>query len=115
MIDASEGAFVYILRCADLSYYVGLARGTTLDKRLSEHNSGLHRGYTASRRPVALVYHEHYPAITDAIAAERRLKGWSRRKKEALMAGDYEALALWAKRPAARKISARSLPDHSKP
>ncbi len=98
-----EGAFVYILECADGSYYVGSARGTSMDKRLSEHESGAMGGYTASRRPVRLVYHEHFGMIVDAIAAERRLKGWSRNKKAALIRGDYAAITHWAKRPTARK------------
>jgi putative endonuclease len=95
-------AFVYILRCADGSYYVGSARGETLDKRMGEHQSGEMGGYTASRLPVELVYAEHFEAITDAIAAERRIKGWSRAKKEALIAGDWDRVQRLAKRPTAR-------------
>jgi putative endonuclease len=95
-------AFVYILRCADGSYYVGSARGETLDKRLGEHQAGSMGGYTASRLPVELVYAEHFQAITDAIAAERRIKGWSRAKKEALIAGNWDRVQALAKRPGAR-------------
>ena len=78
-------AFVYILRCADGSYYVGSARGATLDKRVGEHQGGEIDGYTSTRRPVTLVFSEQFDRITDAIAAERRIKGWSRVKKEALI------------------------------
>ena len=92
-------AFVYILRCADSSYYVGSARGESLDKRLGEHHAGTFPGYTSSRRPVALVYAAQFEWITDAIAFERRLKGWSRAKKEALIASDWDALQRLAKRP----------------
>jgi len=92
-----QGAYVYILRCADHSYYVGSAR-LGLDQRLAEHNAGKYSGYTASRRPVALVWSQHFANITDAIAVERQIKGWSRRKKEALMQGDYEALKSLASR-----------------
>jgi putative endonuclease len=81
-------AFVYILRCADDSYCVGSARGDSLDKRIGEHQGGEIRGYTSTRRPVTLVFAEQFGRITDAIEAERRIKGWSRAKKEALINGD---------------------------
>ncbi len=87
------GAFVYILRCADASYYVGTTR-TTLDHRVAEHNDGTLGGYTKRRRPVALVFAQEFDRITEAIAAERQLKGWSRAKKEALIAGDMRKLRL---------------------
>ena len=84
-------AFVYILRCADASYYVGSTRAS-LEERLAKHNSGHYDGYTLKRRPVELAWHQHFDRITDAIAAERQLKGWSRAKKEALVRGDFAAL-----------------------
>jgi putative endonuclease len=84
-------AFVYTLRCSDGAYYVGSTR-TTLEERLAEHNAGMHGSYTAQRRPVSLVWHQEFQFITDAIAAERQLKGWTRAKKEALMRGDFAAL-----------------------
>lgn len=84
-------AFVYILRCADGSYYVGSTR-KSLEERVAEHNSGLLRGYTRSRRPVTLVWSQEFERITDAVAMERRLKGWRRDKKEALIRGELEAL-----------------------
>ncbi|BAQ47877.1 MULTISPECIES: GIY-YIG nuclease family protein [Methylobacterium] len=91
-------AFVYILRCADGSYYVGSARGETLDKRLSEHQTGTYPGYTRERRPVTLVYAEMFERITDAIAMERRIKGWGRAKKEALIRSDWDRLKHLARR-----------------
>lgn len=84
-------AFLYILRCSDGSYYVGSARGD-LDHRIGDHQSGILGGYTAARRPVELVFAEEFAWITEAIAAERQVKGWSRRKKEALIAGELERL-----------------------
>jgi putative endonuclease len=93
----TDGAWLYILRCADGSYYIGTTR-TTLELRLAEHNSGHYGGYTAKRLPVALVYSQWFERITDAIAAERQVKGWSRAKKEALIRGDFEALKVLAKR-----------------
>lgn len=90
-------AFAYIVRCSDGSYYVGSARGD-LEKRIAEHNAGTYRGYTSSRRPVKLVWAEYFERITDAIAAERQIKGWSRAKKEALIRGDFELISVLAKR-----------------
>jgi len=86
-------AYVYILRCADGAYYVGSTR-TSLEERIARHNAGNFNGYTARRRPVVLVFQQDFSRITDAIAAERQIKGWSRAKKEALIAGDYELLQL---------------------
>jgi putative endonuclease len=93
------GAFVYMLRCADGSYYVGVATGDDLTKRVTEHQIGAHPGsYTHSRRPVELVWSDHFERITDAIAAERQVKGWSRAKKEALIQGKWELIQQLAKR-----------------
>ena len=86
-----------MLRCADGSYYVGSAR-LGLDRRVSEHNNGKYGGYTSKRLPVVLVWAEHFPDITDAIAVERQLKGWSRAKKEALIKGDFGLIQALAKR-----------------
>jgi predicted GIY-YIG superfamily endonuclease len=95
------GAFLYILRCSDGSYYVGTTRGT-LEDRIAKHNDGTFGGYTARRRPVTLLFHQEFDRITDAVAAERQIKNWSRAKKEALMGGDYAALRQlawgWTKR-----------------
>ena len=91
------GAHVYVLRCADGSYYVGSAR-KGLDRRVSEHNDGIFGGYTSRRRPVTLVWAEHFPDITDAIAVERQIKGWSRMKKEALIRGDFAQIKALASR-----------------
>ncbi|MDE2229095.1 MAG: GIY-YIG nuclease family protein [Alphaproteobacteria bacterium] len=91
-------AFVYILRCSDGSYYVG-STCAALEQRLAQHNDGSFGGYTFRRRPVSLVYHQEFDRITDAIAAERQLKGWTRAKKEALIRGDVEALRMLARGP----------------
>lgn len=91
------GACLYILRCAGGSYYVGTTRGS-LDRRVAEHQAGTFDGYTAIRRPVELVFHQHFTRIEDAIAAERQVKGWRRDKKEALIRGDYPALPALASR-----------------
>jgi putative endonuclease len=98
----TDGAFVYILRCADGSYYCGTAR-QGLERRIAEHNSAALGGYTSTRRPVVLMYSEWFQRITDAIAAERQIKGWSRAKKEALIRGDFDALQALSKRSAIGK------------
>jgi putative endonuclease len=100
MGDMSQkpGAFVYMLQCADGSYYVGTATGDDLTKRVAEHNAGAYGGYTSTRRPVQVVWSEYVPRITDAITVERQLKGWSRAKKEALVRGDWGDIQRRAKR-----------------
>jgi putative endonuclease len=87
---------VYILRCRDGSYYTGLTK-QAIEARVWEHNEGICDGYTKKRRPVELVFTETYDRIIDAIARERQIKGWSRAKKEALIAYDYERLPELAK------------------
>jgi putative endonuclease len=69
-----------------------------LEIRVAEHNNGTFGGYTSTRRPVTLVFSQWFERITDAIAAERQIKRWSRAKKEALMRGDFDALRALAKR-----------------
>lgn len=63
-----------------------------------EHKNGAYGGYTSKRLPVELVWSEHFLNITDAIAVERQIKGWSRARKEALIRGDYVAIQELAKR-----------------
>ena len=90
-------AFVYILRCRDGSYYVGSTRAA-LEQRIADHNAGTYGGYTSRRRPVELVHSQEFDRIEDAIAAERKLKGWSRAKKEALISGELERLPALSRR-----------------
>ena len=99
-----EPVFVYILRCADGSFYCGTTR-KSLEARVHEHNGGALAGYTATRRPVELVWHETFQRAEDAIAMERRIKGWSRRKKIALIEGDWDGLKRAATRMAKRASS----------
>ncbi len=93
----NAGASVYILLCADGSYYAGLTR-KEVETRVSEHNLGINADYTSRRRPVKLVWSERFERLTEAIAMERQIKGWSRAKKEALIRGDYNALPSLAAR-----------------
>ena len=92
-----EGAWLCMLKCADDSYYVGTSR-IPLELRIAEHNASRYGGYTSTRRPVALAFSQWFERISDAISAERQVKGWSRAKKEALMRGDFEGLKALSKR-----------------
>ena len=83
-------SWAYMLRCSDGSFYVGCT--TDLDARVGQHQGGEQPGYTATRRPVELVWAEEFADVSDAIAAERRIKGWSRAKKDALTRGDWQRI-----------------------
>jgi len=96
------GAFVYMLRCADDSFYVGSATGGDLTLRIAQHQAGTFEGYTSLRRPVELVWSEYFDRVTDAIAAERKIKGWSRAKKQALIRGDWSRVKQLSKRRAGK-------------
>jgi putative endonuclease len=93
----NDGAYLYIVRCSDKSLYIGTTRDT-LEIRIAQHNAGTFGGYTSTRRPVTLVHSEWFSHITDAIAAERKLKKWTRAKKEAFIRGDFERLRELARR-----------------
>ncbi len=83
--------YVYILRCSDNSYYTGVTNN--IEKRLAEHNSeGSTTSYTFKRRPAQLVYCQQFNDIKQAIELEKQIKGWTRRKKEALINEDWEQL-----------------------
>ncbi len=104
-------AHVYMLRCRDGRYYTGSTR-TDLDRRVAEHNAGTFGGFTKGRRPVALVFIQAFENVSDAVAAERQLKGWSRAKKEALIRGDMKALRTLSKR---RRKTASSFETRAAP
>ena len=87
--------WVYILQCADQSYYVG--HTDNLDARLWQHQSGEVSGYTSSRLPVRLVFSQAHASREEALAAERQIKGWSRKKKEAMMRGDWSEVSRLAR------------------
>ncbi|MCX7285786.1 MAG: GIY-YIG nuclease family protein [Novosphingobium sp.] len=87
--------YAYLLRCRDRSYYAG--HTDDLELRLAQHQSGAFEGYTSRRRPVSLVWCETFPTRDEALAAERKIKGWSRAKKEALIAGDWERVSVLAR------------------
>ena len=82
---------VYIIKCNDGSFYTGVT--ADLNKRLYEHENGIIRSaYTFHRRPVHLVFFREFADNMDAIRAEKQIKNWSRKKKEALINNDFEML-----------------------
>ncbi len=88
--------YVYIVECSDKSFYIGFT--SNLNKRLDEHNGGLHQdAYTFKRRPVVLKWFEQFKDPTHAIQLEKQLKGWSRRKKIALIEENWEKLVEYSK------------------
>ncbi|MBK9479828.1 MAG: GIY-YIG nuclease family protein [Bacteroidetes bacterium] len=83
--------FTYILECSDKSYYTGITND--IDRRLAEHNEGENPiAYTFSRRPVKLVYVEQFLQPDQAIEFEKQIKGWSRKKKEALIEDNWDKI-----------------------
>ena len=87
--------WVYVLECADGSYYVGHTDNP--ERRVAQHDSGEVPGYTTNRRPVRLKWSETLATREEALAAEFRIKGWSRAKKEALMVGDWARVSQLAR------------------
>jgi predicted GIY-YIG superfamily endonuclease len=92
----ADSFFVYILRCADGSLYVG--HTSNLDDRIKAHNDGRGASWTACRRRVTLVYQESAPSEENAVDRERQIKRWKHAKKLALINGNKAALKSLAKR-----------------
>jgi predicted GIY-YIG superfamily endonuclease len=89
--------WVYVLRCSDRSYYTG--HTDNLERRIAEHRAGEGGGYTSTRLPVSLVFSQELPTREQALACERQIKGWSRKKKEAMMKADWAEVSRLAKSP----------------
>jgi putative endonuclease len=83
--------WAYMLHCADRTFYVG--HTDDLDLRIAQHQHGELPGYTATRRPLKLVWSDEFPTRYEALEAERQIKGWSRAKKLALIRGDWRAIS----------------------
>ena len=82
--------WVYMLRCGDGSYYTG--HTDDLEYRLHQHQAGTFGGYTLFRKPLSLVYSCSFPSREEALEAEQQIKGWSRKKKEAMLREDWAAV-----------------------
>lgn len=89
--------YVYILKCRDNSYYVGITND--LYRRIFEHESGYDPdSYTFNKRPVKLMFYEVFNWVNDAITFEKQLKGWNRRKKEALIKNNWKEIVRLSKK-----------------
>jgi predicted GIY-YIG superfamily endonuclease len=87
--------WVYILHCADNSYYTG--HTDNLETRISQHQLGEHDSYTSTRLPIKLLWTQECASRKEALSAERQIKGWSRNKKEAMIRGDWDEVSRLAK------------------
>jgi putative endonuclease len=95
--------WTYMLRCSDGRYYTG--HTDNLERRIGQHQRGGYSEYTSRRRPVELVWSEYFPSRLEALEAERMVGGWSRAKKEALIAGNWSLVSHLAKPPKERGFS----------
>jgi putative endonuclease len=103
----SHNYYVYIVECKYGSYYVGITND--LDRRVVEHNTGNDpECYTYQRRPVELKYYEHFTEVNQAISREKQLKGWSRKKKQALFGEQWDELKRLAKSSATKSKSSNA-------
>lgn len=96
--------YVYILECSDKSYYIGVSNNA--EKRFSEHSTGINRNcYTFVRRLLKLVFSQIFSDPDSAIAFEKKIKGWSRAKKKALIENKWESLPELSKSYAEKAIA----------
>lgn len=95
-------AYLYILECANGKFYTGST--TDIERRLSQHQAGEGANFTCKHLPVKLVYCQDFASIEEAFLREKQIQGWSRKKKSALINGEFEKLPLLSK--------SRSLNDH---
>ncbi len=85
--------YVYILKCSDNSYYTGITNN--LEKRFKEHQLGNKKdSYTFKRRPLSLEFYQEFNDVLQAIYFEKKIKGWTRAKKKALIEGNYDMLQI---------------------
>jgi putative endonuclease len=94
-------AWMYILKCADGSYYVGSTKD--LEPRIWQHNQGIGAKYTARRRPATLAYAAEFENISEAYEREKQVQGWGRAKREALIRGDFASLPELARKDFAKR------------
>jgi predicted GIY-YIG superfamily endonuclease len=92
--------YAYILRCADGKYYTG--HTDDLERRIAQHYVGGYCDFTSRRRPVELVWTSDFPSRYEALSAELKIKKWSKAKKEALAASDWQRLSYFARPPRER-------------
>jgi len=86
---------LYVLECSDGTLHIG--HTDRLEERMRQHDSGYADAYTAKRKPLKLLHVEEFESRYDALAMERKLKGWSKAKKLAYIAGDWHAIRVLSK------------------
>ena len=89
--------WVYVLQCSDGRYYTG--QTDDLERRIAEHQAGGYCDFTSRRLPVRLMWSENFSTRIEALESERRIKPWSRAKKEALFRSDWRAVSYFARPP----------------
>ena len=87
--------YTYMLKCANGAFYVGYT--DNVEQRMVQHRVGTYAGYTSIRLPVELVWTKRFDTLKEAVDSEQKLKGWSRKKKELLIANDWEAISNYCK------------------
>ncbi len=87
--------WAYMLHCHGGAFYTG--HTDDLEQRMAQHNAGNFPGFTRDHLPVVLVWSQEFTPRIEALEAERRIKGWSRKKKLALIRGDWEAISRYAR------------------
>jgi len=105
--------WAYLLRCSDGSYYAG--HSDALEHRIGQHRIGRGSDYTARRQPITFLWCQEFPTRLEALETERRIKGWSRAKKEALIAGDWDRVSQLAVAYAARPSTSSGRTDEGAP
>jgi len=85
--------YVYILKCSDNSYYTGITNN--INRRTQEHQEGKDKkAYTYKRRPIVLEHYQKFNNVLEAIYFEKKIKGWTRAKKTALINNDFDMLQI---------------------
>ncbi len=100
---------MYILLCSNGQYYTGST--SDLEKRLAQHNKGEGANFTRKHLPVELIYFEEFDRIDDAFYREKQVQGWSRKKKEALISGEFNKLHELSE--CKNKTNFKNAPDNS--
>jgi predicted GIY-YIG superfamily endonuclease len=109
-IGGGMGFWVYILKCADGSYYTG--HTDDLHRRVAQHQTGETGGYTLDTRPVELAFAQEFVTRVEALAGEMQIKGWSRKKKEAMIRGDWNEVSRLARSSHERGSTSSPRTDH---
>ena len=98
--------YVYILLCSDESFYTGMTND--LERRFNQHQTGFRNdAYTATRLPVKLKWFLQCTSPIEAIRIEKQIKGWSHRKKQALIEENWEDLVKFSKNYTENKNSSK--------